>query len=76
MSMPVLQTQVQQGVQHLRNDGKSLPPHGRAMYDYISKEQGYVSINILEKITLRKSVEVYLYFQIYWIEVGVSRNGS
>ncbi|XP_059061675.1 E3 ubiquitin-protein ligase SH3RF1 [Achroia grisella] len=56
-----LQTQIQQGGQVARTDGKQLPPHGRAIYDFISKEPGDLSFKKGETILLQKKLDAFWY---------------
>ncbi|CAK1589246.1 unnamed protein product [Parnassius mnemosyne] len=44
-----------------RTDGKQLPPHGRAMYDFISKEPGDLSFKKGETIILHKKLDPFWY---------------
>ncbi|VVD03378.1 unnamed protein product, partial [Leptidea sinapis] len=44
-----------------RSDGKQLPPHGRALYDYISKEPGDLSFKKGEVILLQKKMDAFWY---------------
>ncbi|XP_050672854.1 E3 ubiquitin-protein ligase SH3RF3 isoform X2 [Leptidea sinapis] len=44
-----------------RSDGKQLPPHGRALYDYISKEPGDLSFKKGEVILLQKKLDAFWY---------------
>ncbi|XP_028028347.1 E3 ubiquitin-protein ligase SH3RF1 isoform X2 [Bombyx mandarina] len=52
--------QVQQGSLSAR-DGKQLPPHARAVYDYISKEPGDLSFKKGEIILLQKKLDAFWY---------------
>ncbi|XP_068623029.1 E3 ubiquitin-protein ligase SH3RF1 [Battus philenor] len=44
-----------------RADGKQLPPHGRAMYDFISKEPGDLSFKKGDTIMLQKKLDPFWY---------------
>ncbi|KAL4709226.1 hypothetical protein ACJJTC_010526, partial [Scirpophaga incertulas] len=52
--------QLQQGAQ-TRADCKQLPPHARAMYDYISKETGDLSFKKGDTIILQKKLDTFWY---------------
>ncbi|XP_063831760.1 E3 ubiquitin-protein ligase SH3RF3 [Ostrinia nubilalis] len=54
--------QLQQGQQHMgRADGKQMPPHARALHDYISKEQGDLSFKKGDMIILQKKLDPFWY---------------
>ncbi|XP_073954703.1 SH3 domain containing ring finger posh isoform X2 [Choristoneura fumiferana] len=54
------QGQPQQSGQSAR-DGKQLPPHGRALYDYISKEPGDLSFKKGDTVLLQKKLDAFWY---------------
>ncbi|XP_028171053.1 E3 ubiquitin-protein ligase SH3RF1-like, partial [Ostrinia furnacalis] len=54
--------QLQQGQQQMgRADGKQMPPHARALHDYISKEQGDLSFKKGDMIILQKKLDPFWY---------------
>ncbi|XP_075981907.1 SH3 domain containing ring finger posh isoform X2 [Anticarsia gemmatalis] len=54
-------SQALQGVQQAGRDGKQLPPHARALYDFISKEPGDLSFKKGETILLQKKLDPFWY---------------
>ncbi|KAJ0172772.1 hypothetical protein K1T71_011911 [Dendrolimus kikuchii] len=55
-------SQAQQGVQQCaRTENKQLPPHARAMYDYISNEPNDLSFKKGDTIVLQKKLDAFWY---------------
>ncbi|XP_022823426.1 uncharacterized protein LOC111354296 isoform X3 [Spodoptera litura] len=50
-----------QALQGVQGGGKQLPPHARAMYDYISKEPGDLSFKKGETILIQKKLDTFWY---------------
>ncbi|CAH0664000.1 unnamed protein product [Spodoptera exigua] len=50
-----------QGSQGVQGGGKQLPPHARAIYDYLSKEPGDLSFKKGETILLQKKLDQFWY---------------